>query len=381
MTLRIVLALVFAGVVVGGIVFFNMFRDNMIEGIFAEMQPPPVTVSVTTAEVGTWEPGLEAIGTARARRGVELAVEAGGVVEDILFEANQRVEQGALLVQIDDEVEAADLAAAQSSLDLSQTQLERAETLLTRGVTANNEVDVAQADESSARSQVVRLTAIMDQKALEAPFSGIVGIPQVDIGEYVVPGTVYATLQDLDRMRVDFSVPEQQIRLLANGLPVEVTSEIGTTRLTGRINAIEPRIDPNTRLVTVRAEVENPNGEINPGQFLRVRVVLPAEEGVIALPQTAISSSLYGDTVYVVREDPEAEPANEGDPPALTVEEVFVEIGRRSESRVEVIEGVEAGERVVTAGQNRLSGGARVVIDNTVDPTRSAAAEAAAVGE
>ncbi len=358
---RLLIAVVFLAIVVGGIVGFNLFRDNIIADVFANMQPPPVSVSVVEAQPITWRPGLEAIGTARAVRGVDLAVEAGGVVSEVLFAAGDRVETGQRLLQIRDEVERADLAAAEASLQLSQTELNRALTLQERGVSAGATVDSAQASATNARSQVVRLTAILEQKALEAPFAGITGIPQIEVGQYVEPGTVYATLQNLDTMRVDFSVPEQQVRTVEVGMPVTVTSEVGGAAFKGKISGIEPKIDPNSRLVTVRADVENPDGSLNPGQFLRVRVELPEESGVIALPQTVLSSNLYGDSIYVVRDV-------EGEEDALAVEQVFVQVGRRSLDFVEILEGVAPGDRVVTAGQNRLSGGARVTIDDSPSP-------------
>lgn len=364
---RLIFAVLFLALVAGGIVGFNMFRDKMIAGFFAGNQPPPVTVSTIEAAAVVWQPVVEAIGTARAARGVSLSVEAGGVVEAILFSANERVEEGQVLVQIDDTIERADLAAAQASLELAQEELKRAETLQERGVSAATNVDIAQADATNARSQVVRLTAVMAQKSLVAPFAGVIGIPRIDVGQYVTPGDIYATLQDLDTMRVDFAVPEQQLRLVEIGLPVTVFTEVGTTTLNGEISGIEPRIDPNTRLVTVRAEVENPEAELNPGQFLRVRVELPKEPGVVAVPQSAVSSNLYGDSVYVVR------PAEGAEAEALAVEQVFVETGRRSDDLVEIVRGVEPGDLVVTAGQNRLSSGARVTIDNTVSPVAASA--------
>lgn len=367
---RLVLAVLLLGVVVGGIVGFNMFRDQMIAQIFANMQPPPVAVTVVTAERQTWRPGIETIGTARSARGVELAVEVAGVVTDIMFTANDRVEAGQQLLQLDDVVERADLQAAEATLQQALSELERFETLRQRGVVPSANVDAAQTEATSARAQVARLTAILQQKAVVAPFAGVVGIPRVDIGQYVTPGTVYATLQDLDTMRVDFSIPEQQMRLVRTGLPITVSSEVGEVEFTGTIIGIEPRIDSNTRLVTLRAEVENPGGEINPGQFLRVRVELPAEEGVIVLPQTAVTSNLYGDSVYVVRNG-EAEDGSE----ALTVEQVFVQAGRRARGLVEVVSGVNAGDRIVSVGQNRLSGGARVTIaeDAAAAPPEAAA--------
>lgn len=359
---RLIIAIILLGIIVGGIVGFNIFRANAIKGFFAARQPDPVTISTVDVAPMVWRPGLEAIGTARAAQGVDLGVETAGIVQEVLFEANDSVEAGQRLVQIDDKVEQADLAAAEATLNLSQIQLERAETLKSRGISATNDVDVALASATSGRAQVAKLTAIMDQKALEAPFSGVIGIPQVDVGEYVMAGTVYATLQDLDTMRVDFSIPEQQIRLISQGLPVTVSTEVGTTELGGRINAIEPRIDPNTRLVTVRAEVDNTGAALNPGQFLRVRVELPEEDGVIALPQTAVASTLYGDSVYVVRSE------GEGEEEKLTVEQVFVQVGRRSLGLVEITTGLADGDVVVSAGQNRLFSGSPVRIDNTVNP-------------
>lgn len=359
---RLLLAVVAMVVVVGGIVGFNLFRDKMIAGFFAGMSPPPVTVSVIEAEPITWKPTIEAIGTAHALRGVDLGVEAGGIVEAILFTANDRVEAGQQLVQIDDRIEVADLAAAEASLKLSQETLARVESLRARGVAPVSDLDVARADATNAQATVVRLTAVKEQKALTAPFDGIIGIPQIEVGAYVTAGTVYATLQDTDTLRVDFAIPEQQIRLIEMGMPVRVSTEVDGATATGKIVAIEPRIDPNSRLVLVRAELETPEGAINPGQFLQVAVELPSEDGVIALPQTVVASNLYGDSVFVVRTEGEGEEAKR------TVEQVFVRAGRRSGGVVEILEGVKAGDEVVTAGQNRLTGGAAVTIDNSVNP-------------
>jgi membrane fusion protein (multidrug efflux system) len=366
---RLLLAIVLLVVVVGGIVGFNLFRDRMIAGYFAGMQPPPVTVSVIDAEAITWTPGIEAIGTASALRGVDLGVEAGGIVEEILFTANDEVTAGQKLVQIDNRIERADVAAAQAQLDLSQEQLSRQESLRERGVTSVSELDVARADATNAEAALVRLTAVMEQKSLTAPFDGIIGIPRIDVGEYVQPGTVYATLQDVDRLRVDFSIPEQQIRLIEIGMPLVASTEVGDSTARGSIVAIEPRIDPNSRLVLVRGQLDVGEGTISPGQFLRVRVELPAEEGVVALPQTVLSSTLYGDSVFVVRSEGEGEEAKQ------TVEQVFVTPGRRSEGFVEIVEGIEPGDQVVTAGQNRLTSGAAVTIDNSVNPLPAAMAD------
>ncbi|MGP3696477.1 efflux RND transporter periplasmic adaptor subunit [Rhodobacter sp. NSM] len=367
MVKRLIIAVILLAVIVGGIVGFNMFRDQAISDFFANRKPAPVTVSTSIAEAITWKPGIEAIGTAVAAQGVDLAVEAGGTVREILFQANEHVEEGQKLLQISEREELADLAAAEAAAELAETELERARTLQQRGVSAINNLDTAQAEAASARAQVAKIRAMLQQKELTAPFAGVIGIPQVDVGGYVTAGTVYATLQDLDAMRVDFALPEQQISLVQPGMPVTVASEAGSYSASGKITGVEPKVDPNSRLVTVRAEVGNETGRIYPGQFLRVRVELPDEEKVIALPQTALMSSLYGDSVYVVRDAEE-----EGQ---KIVEQVFVKAGRRDGEMIEVASGLEPGDEVVNSGQNRLSGGAPVAVDNTVQPVAQAQPE------
>lgn len=359
MVKRLVIAIVLLGAVLGGVIWFNQFRARMISDYFAGMTPAPVPVPAETAEPVTWQGGIEAIGTALAVQGVDLAIQAAGLVRELHFAAGDKVEVDQHLVQIDERIERADLAAAEAALELAETELVRIRTLQERGIGTANTLDVADSQAKSARAQVARLTAVLEQKELRAPFGGTVGIPRIEAGQYVTPGTVYATLQNLERMLVDFSVPEQQIALVRPGTPVTASTEVGDLSVTGRITAIEPRVDPGSRLVSVRAEVENTDGSLYPGQFLRVRVELPAEEGVIALPQSALLSNLYGDSVYVI---------HEGEEGALRVEQVFVQAGRRSGGRVEIVSGIKAGSRVVTAGQNRLTGGAAVVIDNSVIP-------------
>ncbi|MCZ4352879.1 efflux RND transporter periplasmic adaptor subunit [Roseovarius aestuarii] len=357
---RLFIAVILLALVVGGIVGFNKFRDKMIAEFFAGRVAPPVAVSVVKVKPVEWESGIDTIGTALSSQGVDLSVEAAGLVRDVLFNPNDKVTKGQKLVQIDERIERADLGAAQAALDLAVTQLERNKTLEKRGIGATTTVDTANAEEKSARAQVAKLTAVLDQKEMLAPFDGVIGISKIEPGQYVTPGTVYATLQNLDKMQVDFTVPEQAIDKLSIGAPVTARTEVGDQSFTGHIIAIEPRVDPVSRLVSVRALLDNTNGALFPGQFLRVRVTLPVDPGVLTLPQTAVSVSLYGDSVFVVRK---------GKDDALTVAQVFVEVGRRSGGMVEIKSGLSAEDEVVNAGQNRLVGGATIVIDNTVSPS------------
>lgn len=306
------------------------------------------------AEAIAWVPTLEAIGTVYARRGIDLAVETGGVVREVNFEANDTVEEGQVLVRIGDEIEQADLAAADAAARLTQQTLDRVSSLGDRGVASEAAIDEAEAALSAARAQAQRTRALIEQKALAAPFSGEIGIPEVEEGQYLATGARIATLQDLEMLRVDFSLPEQELPQIDIGQPVDLVSEAGG-RATGFITGIEPRIDPATRLVAVRAEIDNSGGVLSPGQFVRVQVRLPAEEGVVALPQTAVTTSLYGDFVYAVVETQEGE--------TLEARQVFVETGLRQDNLVEIVRGVSPGDRLVVAGQNRLSNGAPVTLE------------------
>jgi membrane fusion protein (multidrug efflux system) len=381
---RLVIAFILLVLVCGGIIGFNIFRDRAIEQYFANTPVAPATVSAVVVEPMKWTPGIEAIGTVGAARGVDLTVETTGIIKDILFTANQRVEQGDVLVQLDDEVQQADLAAGLTQAALDKTAYERALELQKRGVGTDVNVEAAKAAAEASASQVAKFRAVLDQKQLTAPFAGTMGIPRIDDGQYIAPGTIVATLQDLETMRVDFSIPEQQLELVEIGQTVRLGANADDMKFSGSIIGIEPKVDPASRLVSIRAEVVKPEGRLSPGQFVQVRVQLPEEDGVLALPQTAVVTSLYGDYVFVVRpaENKQAEtgqpadsaPAADQPAPALVVDQVFVTVGRRSQGLVEVLKGVEAGDQVVTAGQNRLSNGAPVKIDNSVNPANITAA-------
>lgn len=394
---RFIIAILLLVVVCGGIIGFNLFRANAIKQYFATMTAPAVTVSTVTAAPSVWKPGIETIGTVSAAQGVDLAVEAAGVVKEIKFSANQPVKRGDVLVQLDDSVQQADLAASKAQASLDQQSLERAIALQKRGVGSDVVLDAARAAASTSASQVEKLQALLNQKQLRAPFSGTMGIPRVDIGQYITPGTTVATLQDLETMRADFAVPEQQLGLLKIGQPVRLGLGNAEMLFNGSIVGIDPKVDPTSRLVSIRANITNPEGRLSPGQFVQVRVILPEEDGVLAVPQTALTSSLYGDFIFVVR-PAEAKPdaptkpadgqavvsgasATEGEAkaaPQLVAKQVFVKVGRRSEGRVEIIEGLAAGDEVVDAGQNRLFNGIPVKVDSTVSPTTSVKVEASA---
>jgi membrane fusion protein (multidrug efflux system) len=395
---RFLIALVLVVLICGGLIGFNLFRAKMIGDFFANMQPPPVAISAMKVEPVKWTPQIEAIGTLWAAQGVDVAVEAGGRVRAIEFTANQRVERGELLVQIDDAVERAELQSAQAAVERDRAALARAEQLRKRGVSAEAQLEEAQTNFAASESALARLQAVLDQKAIEAPFDGIVGIPRVDVGQYVQPGEVVATLQQLDTMKVDFTVPEQRLYDLKLGQSAVFGLTEAEFPYSGEIIGIDPKIDPQTRMIAVRAKVDNPDGELRPGQFARVRIALPAKDDVISVPQTAVVTSLYGDYVYVVEEAeaapanapaseqpaqesaageaaPAAAPATNGDGPALVAKQVFVQIGPRQGNMIQIAKGLDPGQTVVTSGQNKLTNNAPVTINNAADPAAVALGE------
>ncbi len=387
---RLAIAIVLLAAVAGGLVWFNFFRDRMIADFFANMPVQTVTVSTIVTEPVTWQPNIATIGTANASQGVDLTVEAAGIVRELSFRSNQQVAAGDILIRLDDAVQVADLEAARTQMEQARTALARAEELQSRGVGTSVQLEEARAASQSAEAQVARASALVEQRKVKAPFSGTIGLPRVDLGQYVAPGTTVTTLQDLDTMRVDFSLPEQQLPSLSVGQTLEVRAEGVERVIVGEISGIDPRVDAATRLASIRGVIEEADGLLTPGQFVRIEVNLPEEDGVVALPQTAVVTSLYGDYVYAVRDlegealeaalaaAPAPAEGEEAAPAPREVRQVFVTVGRRSGGDVEIVEGVSGGDEIVTAGQNRLSNGARVTVDNSVNPAVNGSQQQAA---
>jgi membrane fusion protein (multidrug efflux system) len=222
---------------------------------------------------------------------------------------------------------------------------------------------------ATARSRIARIEAVIEQKALRAPFSGVAGIARVDLGQYVQPGTVAATFQDLSSIKVDFTVPEQAAAQVKPGQPVQFGLTEGDWSLKGKISGIDPRVDPRTRLISVQAVLsDSKDRKVLPGQFVRVRVELPAEKNVLTVPQTAVVPSLYGDYVYVI------EPEEKDGQQREVARQVFVKVGRREGGVSEILSGVKAGQKVVASGQNKIQAGTTVKINNTIDVSQVAPA-------
>lgn len=366
---RFIIAIFLLTLLSGGLVGFNLYREKAMEGFYSTMKRPPVPVSSKAVEAVSWKPVIEAFGTMSAARGIELSTHTAGLVRSIGFKANDRLTEGQLVVQIDDTVEQADLGAAEAAVTRDKQALERSKTLSERGVSSPAALQDAQAALAVSTSQLAHLQAIVQQKAVLAPFAGVIGIPRIEVGQFVAAGATIASLQDLDNMRIDFTVREQDFDVLAIGQPVTAGVEGEDVRYDGKITGIDPRVDPASRLVSVRATIDMKGKALHPGGFARVQVILPEEPGVLAIPQTALVTSLYGDFVYRVAAPKAADAASASADNTLTAQQVFVTTGRRDGGLVEIVKGLEAGDMIVSAGQNRLSNGAVVTVDNKVDPS------------
>src|SRR5271163_3668245 len=293
----------------GGLAYFQfVIKPVMVKGfITASFAPKPTTVTAEAARVEQWAPELTAIGTLRAIQGVAIAPQAAGDVTAIHFESGDDVEAGALLINIDDSVEQADLANGLAQLKNADSTLTRQRTLVAQGNTPQSTVDTALATRDSAAATVERTRAVIAQKAIKAPFAGRLGLRNVDLGQYVAVGTSLVTLQQLDPINADFPVPEEALNSMATGQAVRMTVDaIPGRSFVGKIEAIDARVSAESRNVTARAVFTNPDRKLLPGMFANLAVTTGEPATVLTVPRTAIVYSLYGDNVFVVRAAPHA---------------------------------------------------------------------------
>ncbi len=327
---------------------------------------PAISVSAAVAEERPWEERLPAIGTLTASQGIDLTVEVAGTVRDVLFQSGQKVTQGQPLIQMDGSVEQASLEAAEADLSLSRVEFERGRSLVSRQMISKSDFDRLAAQLQKNTGTVAQLKAMLDKKRILAPFSGTIGIRQVDVGDYLASGTVIATLQDLSTLYVDFHLPEQAVPRLSVGQKVAVSVAAYPGEVfEGRIGAINPKVDEATRNVQVRAMLLNPDDKLLPGMFANLEVLLPEAPRRVVVPETAITYTLYGNSVYViepVKDDSGEVQKDDQDEPQLQVQRRFVETGPRRGGWVVILKGLAPGEQVVTSGQLKLDNGARVAI-------------------
>lgn len=362
---RMFIAVVLLGLVFGGIFGYNAFVSHMTQQFFANQPAPVHTVTATRATADTWQPGIASVGTLNAVQGSDLASEIAGKVTEVAVADGAEVEAGDVLVRLDSEGLTYALRGAQAETRLAEIELERQQRL--RRQQANSEADVDRADSelAQARAEVGQIQAELDKKTIRAPFSGRIGIIEVDEGQFVDVGAPIVTLQTLDPILVDFTVPQRDLGRITTGRPMVARVDAWPGHeFSGEVTAISPKVERRTRNVDVRARMGNPDGVLRPGMFVDVQVLLPQQEDVITLPQTAISYNPYGDSVFLVHESETGEGETE-----LTVERKFVQTGTTRGDQVAIVQGIEEGDRVVTSGQLKLRNGSKVMIDNSIEPS------------
>ncbi len=370
MTKRMLIMLVAAAVVFGGIFGFQAFKAVMIKKFMATMSAPPQTVSATKAGVSEWQSTLSAVGTLRAVKGADLSLEVGGVVDSIPFNSGDDVATGTELLKLRSDDDVAKLVSLQATAELSQLVYNRDLKQFKIQAVSQATLDTDAANLKNAKAQVSQQQAILDKKTLRAPFAGHLGIRAVDVGQYLGPGTIIVTLQALDPIYLDFFVPQQAVDQVHLGQTVAVKVDAYKDQpFTGEITAINPKVDPSSRNVQIRATLKNADHRLLPGMYATVDISTGAPQNLITLPQTAITYNPYGDTVYIV----DNKAANTGAAPQLVARQTFVTTGPTRGDQVAVLKGVNEGEMVVTAGQLKLHNGSPVLIDNSITPTADAA--------
>ncbi|MAK86066.1 MAG: efflux transporter periplasmic adaptor subunit [Pseudomonas sp.] len=352
------------GAVVVVVAILAALKFNSIYQQIQQFQAPKPAIDVETevARRMDWQSRLPAIGTLKASQGIDLSVEIAGTITDVQFQSGEKVSKGQAIVLLDSEMEQASLASAEADLNLSRLEFQRARSLLDRQAISRSEYDRLNAESQKAAASVAQLRASLSKKRILAPFSGTIGIRQVDVGDYIAAGTPIATLQDLSTLYVDFFLAEQHVPLLKLGQRVQLqVAAYPGERFEGVISALNPKVETTTRNVQVRAELGNPDGRLLPGMFADLQVLLPTETAQVVVPETAITYTLYGNSVLLVTEGTPPEGVS-SDEPYLVVERRFVTTGERRDGLTVVLDGLEGGEQVITAGQLKLDSGTHVAI-------------------
>ena len=334
-------------------------------------QPGPVTVSTVKATEQPWQPALNAVGTLRAANGADLAAEVAGLVTDVNLKSGQEVKKGQLLVQLRDGDEVAQLQQLQANAELSKITLERARKQLAAQAISQADFDTAQADTKARVAAVAQQQVVIAKKQLRAPFDGRAGIITISPGDYLAAGTTVVTVQQLDPLYVDFNVPQGELGRLKVGQSVTLSLDAYAGRsFSGKLSAINPKVDTSTRNVQVEATVPNHDQTLTPGMFAKVSVDVGQQRTQLTLPQAAIVYNPYGDTVYVVQ--PSKGKDAKGKPTPPTVKQAFVTTGDSRGDQVAILKGISAGTEVVTSGQMKLKNDAPITVDNSVQPANSA---------
>ena len=363
MAKRMIIVIIALVIVFGAIFGFDVWRSHFIKMKKATYQPPPTAVSTETVTTTTWHPTLVGTGSLTAINGVDVSSQVSGMVIALHFKSGELVQKGQSLVQLDNSTDVQQLKSNQAELNLDNLDFARKEKLVKSGAISASDYDQALAKLKQSRSNVNSSLVAIAKKNVRAPFSGKIGIRKVNLGQYMNPGDALVSLQSLDPLFVDFTLPEQNLKALSLGqsFSIAVDSYPGK-KFYGKITAINALVTEASRSIYVQGTISNPNFILYPGSFADVTVYLPEKESVVTVAQTAVTYSLFGDTAFVV----EDKGKDKGGKPMLTLSQRVVKIGDMKGSLIAIKEGLKAGEVVVTSGQNRLHNGMRVYINNSI---------------
>ena len=350
-----------------GFVKFKQIQTAIAEG--AAFQPPPEAVTTVVAEREEWPLTLGAIGTIAAVQGVTVSADLPGVVERVLFDSGRAVRAGEVLAVLDTRQEQAQLAAIEARRELARLTYDRVQELLNQKVISKAEFDRATAEFHQSDAQLGEIRAVIQRKTIRAPFSGVLGIRQVNLGQYLAGGDPLVALQSLNPIYVNFGVPQQSAGQIPVGRVVKITStDAGGNEWNGRVTALDAMVDEATRNIQVQATLPNPDGKLRPGMFVQAEVAIGPSQSVVVLPASAINYAPYGDSVFVVTE------LKGGDGQTYRgVRQQLVTLGAARGDQVAVTTGLKPGEEVVTSGLFKLRNGAAVHINNAVRPDNNAA--------
>jgi membrane fusion protein (multidrug efflux system) len=331
----------------------------------AKMVPPPTTVTSAEVKKGDWQPVLTAIGSISPVQGAMISAELAGTVAEIRFQSGALVKKGDVLLKLDASAEEAQMRSAQADADLAKKDAERAQDLATRKVISAAEFDAAQSKYTQKKAAVENMQSIIDKKQIRAPFDGVAGIRAVNPGQMVKVGDALVSLQGLDQVFVDFSLPQQQLAEVKPDLPVKITTDaIPDREFEGKLTAVNSAIDPATRNVSLQATLENGDHALRAGMFARVTVLLPQKNQVLFVPSTAVSYAPYGNSLFVIEKKVDEKTKAEG----LVLRQAFIRTGETRGDFVAITNGIKANEQVVSTGVFKLRNGMNVVVDNKLAP-------------
>lgn len=374
---RMIIMIVSVGLLMGLIIAFNVFKGIMIKKYIAGAGIPPQTVTSIKAESLVWQPQLTTVGNVRAFRGVELGTEVTGLVKEVLVKSGQEVKKGDLLIELSQDADRAQLQALQAQADLARVINERDKAQLEINAISKNAYDSSQADYKAKLAQVAQQTALVEKKNLRAPFSGKVGIVSINPGQYINTGEKLLTIQTVDPVFIDFTMAQTTSESIKVGQLVRVKAEGINKDFTGKITAISPKVDANSRNMQIEALVSNSDKKLLPGMFTNVKIESGEKVKYITIPNTSIAYNPYGAMVYVVKHaeasasDSAKDKGAANGAPKLVAQQVLVTTGPTRGDQVAILSGLAEGDEVVTSGQLKLNSGTPLIINNSVVPANN----------